>query len=145
MLLITTVECRYGGYDVAVGVFSAGAGTTLVLDHDSVLCYELQRDLELYEKWLSALLRLVGALELSVCVARWGGLKVAVDPVQVLRDVRAGSGRHSLYDHRIELVIARSGDLPFAEASAIGGGAVDVVETASGRTVMSLFHRRRIN
>ena len=74
-------ECRFRGYDVTVGVLQDKSGTTLTMDHDSVLFYELEKDEELRQQWLGGILELVEQLSATVCVFRKGGLKESVDPL----------------------------------------------------------------
>jgi hypothetical protein len=130
-------ECRYRGYDVTVGLFADGQGTTLVLDHDSVLFYELEKDEDTYREWLSMLLAMVAALAPSIGVFRKGGLKEAIVAATVLDALRSGAMQRL---RKPILLIVRGDLLPYEEAVALPIERAKTFSTTSGYTVISTLH-----
>lgn len=133
-------ECRFRGYDVTVGVLQDKSGTTLTMDHDSVLFYELEKDEELRQQWLGGILELVEQLSATVCVFRKGGLKESVDPSVVIAGVRAGTMKT---ERNPILVVVRDSLFPYAEAAALHLERVKVFSVATGYTVVSALFRNR--
>jgi hypothetical protein len=132
--------CRFRGYDVSVGVLQDASGTTLTMDHDSVLFYELEKDEATRQEWFASLLSIVGRLSARICVFRRGGLKEAVEPAAVLSAVRAGA---MAADRNPIMVIVPDSMLPYAEAAALHLERVKVFSVTAGYTVISALHRPR--
>lgn len=133
-------ECRYRGNDVTVGFFTDRDGSTLCIDYDSTVFYDIERDVEVFEEWLASLLQIVDELKFTASVFRRGGLKEAVTPSAVVAAVRDGT---MLRQRNPLLVIVHNDALVYDEAIALGGDKLRVSTTSTGYVVLSRLHLDR--